>query len=334
MIESLKKYFASEEDIDEEKHIRKTRFPTRTTKELTLLNIYEFYKKGELDINAAYQRSEGVWPLQNKKDLIDSIIYNRHIPAIVVNDANDRDVVIDGKQRISVVVEFQENKFATNDHLYFNHPIKPSLAESDRRNFLKSTLTAVTYEGLTEDQELVIFEDLQKGRPLTTGEKLNAGTDKITTKTKSVLQQYPIFNNKVSNESKRMHDIFNALKLVTGIFSNGTFSLIEKSVRLKLEKLSQEDDGSINEKIERCFKNLYDVKTEHPEEYNKFTPAEILVLGYAMSRNSITDANLKTVFNKIHRDFSNKKFRGMSHESLKFLKNLYNSNLRNSMIPL
>ena len=59
-----------------------------------------------------------VWALEQKRELINSMIIGRHIPHCAIvnivdpkNDHKDILQVIDGKQRLSAMVDFYDNKF-------------------------------------------------------------------------------------------------------------------------------------------------------------------------------------------------------------------------------
>ena len=59
-----------------------------------------------------------VWTLQQKRELINSMLIGRHIPYCAIvnivdtnNDNKDILQIIDGKQRLSAMVDFYENKF-------------------------------------------------------------------------------------------------------------------------------------------------------------------------------------------------------------------------------
>lgn len=71
-----------------------------------------------------------VWTLEQKRELINSILIGRHIPhCAIVNivdpkdDSKDIYQIIDGKQRLSSMIDFYENKFTIiidNKEYYFN----------------------------------------------------------------------------------------------------------------------------------------------------------------------------------------------------------------------
>lgn len=68
-------------------------------------------------INKNLQR-DFVWTLDQKREIINSILIGRHIPHIAVVDICDHESkvdsiyqIIDGKQRLSSIIDFYNNKF-------------------------------------------------------------------------------------------------------------------------------------------------------------------------------------------------------------------------------
>lgn len=71
-----------------------------------------------------------VWSLEQKRELINSILIGRHIPHLAIINIVDRrcgtkDIlqIIDGKQRLSSMIDFYENKFTIeleNKEYFFN----------------------------------------------------------------------------------------------------------------------------------------------------------------------------------------------------------------------
>lgn len=74
-----------------------------------------------------------VWNIDQKRALIDSIIVGRHIPHLAViniidpnNESKDINQIIDGKQRISTIFDFIDDKFSIvlegDEYLYSELP--------------------------------------------------------------------------------------------------------------------------------------------------------------------------------------------------------------------
>lgn len=65
-----------------------------------------------LKINPDYQRYDGIWSTKNKSLFIESVILNIPIPSIYLSeDSKGTLIVIDGRQRLSTLFDFMEDKF-------------------------------------------------------------------------------------------------------------------------------------------------------------------------------------------------------------------------------
>lgn len=81
----------------------------------TLSWFYDIYKRELLELNPPYQR-RSVWNQDYKDFFIDTILQNYPAPAIFLYEEISpsgiaKYNVVDGKQRISTIIEFVENKF-------------------------------------------------------------------------------------------------------------------------------------------------------------------------------------------------------------------------------
>lgn len=65
-----------------------------------------------LKINPDYQRYDGIWSTKNRSLFIESVILNIPIPSIYLSeDSKGTLIVIDGRQRLSTLFDFMEDKF-------------------------------------------------------------------------------------------------------------------------------------------------------------------------------------------------------------------------------
>jgi len=76
---------------------------------------YDRAKNGNLEnaliLSPYYQRYDGIWSLKNKSLFIESIILNIPIPSIYLSeDSKGNLIVIDGRQRLSTLFEFMDEK--------------------------------------------------------------------------------------------------------------------------------------------------------------------------------------------------------------------------------
>jgi hypothetical protein len=81
----------------------------------------DLHESGKLDLNPRYQR-RSVWNLEYKQFFIDSVIRNYPTQAIFLDQTVDPDEptryrVLDGKQRLTSLIEFYQNEFMTPDSL-------------------------------------------------------------------------------------------------------------------------------------------------------------------------------------------------------------------------
>jgi hypothetical protein len=92
---------------------------------MSIGEAYELYRKDKLIVNRRYQRKL-VWTIQEKQELIDSILCKYPIPLILLAQDDDGSYeIIDGVQRFNAFFDFIENQFPVNLHgdiSYFHVP--------------------------------------------------------------------------------------------------------------------------------------------------------------------------------------------------------------------
>lgn len=97
-----------------------TKLLVRASNNVSISNFYEEYSVGKYNMNPPYQR-RSVWSPEKKSFFIDSILKNLPIPPVFLRQkievANGKTSyeVIDGKQRLTSIVEFIEGAFPTAD---------------------------------------------------------------------------------------------------------------------------------------------------------------------------------------------------------------------------
>lgn len=82
-----------------------------TKKDFSIFELHRKYKKGQLILEVDFQRKD-VWKYKQKCELIESILMGLPLPIFYFKlQNNSQYVVVDGKQRLSTLFEFLENKF-------------------------------------------------------------------------------------------------------------------------------------------------------------------------------------------------------------------------------
>lgn len=132
-----------------------------------LLNMY--YLHG-VEMNPPYQRGY-VWDDSDKESLIDSIFTGIEIGkfAFITKDYTHEKPfeILDGKQRLSTLLDFYENRLAYKGK-YFN-----DLSPKDRRTFLDANITVGEVKDLTPQQIYTYFYKLNKCGRVMDEEHLN-----------------------------------------------------------------------------------------------------------------------------------------------------------------
>ncbi|PWZ02025.1 hypothetical protein BCV70DRAFT_198306 [Testicularia cyperi] len=154
-------------------------------------SIWDMIKDEIIDLEPEYQRGV-VWPAEKQSAVIESIMRHYYVPPILLSmakqDENDptqeqRYVCIDGKQRISSICNFLENKIPvkeprTGRRFWYKEDLgmgrTPALTAAQRRKFENEQLTIVEFQDLNEETERDMFSRVQMGVTLSSAEKLAA----------------------------------------------------------------------------------------------------------------------------------------------------------------
>jgi len=133
-------------------------------------------------VDSTYQRPPGAWTNEDNQCLIDSIIEGEPLPLFFLNDSSKEDIyyIVDGQQRLHAIKLFHDNKLKLNKKFSgeqnhgksFNaeNPISDELREA----FLNYDLKFHILNDYDDEKVRLIFSRLQRGKPLTLGERLNA----------------------------------------------------------------------------------------------------------------------------------------------------------------
>ena len=105
-----------------------------------------------INFDPPYQRGI-VWDDEDKTKLLDSVFADRNIGGFVINqmDYPYKDQIIDGKQRLTTLCEFYEDRFVWRGKKYSD------LSLLDRRQFLHKVVSKATVYNFTDKEAMEVF---------------------------------------------------------------------------------------------------------------------------------------------------------------------------------
>lgn len=186
----------------------------------TIYNIYTEYSNNKIDLDAPYQRGH-VWITKDKEAFIDSILVDILPSPIVMNNDNSigKYVCIDGKQRISAIVDFIENKFSVKQQdksIYYskiptqmNSPLHRIFDQREKNIFDSRCIQIITYDDIDIKKQIDVFYRINRGEKLSEEEIMNvivAHNQKISdiVHDKQILKLLNKYNGKSKSDNENL----------------------------------------------------------------------------------------------------------------------------------
>ena len=144
--------------------------------------IDKIYKRRHRYEIPDYQREE-VWPQENKRKLIDSILRGWRLPKFYFLKTSDTDYeVVDGQQRLATIFEFLEGDLELGEEAAaeFGGATYENLPERYSDHFDDYEIDFDEISDASEEDIQEFFQRLQLGMRLNSAERLNAVPGKLT----------------------------------------------------------------------------------------------------------------------------------------------------------
>jgi len=129
---------------------------------MTIADYAEQIANGQITINHEYQRTDRVWPISAKSNLIDTILAGYPIPKLILSQTTDLDTkktrkeVVDGQQRTTAILEFLRNKFTLSRGEFAGSKFE-TLDDAKKREFLDFPLSADVFSSATKEDIREVF---------------------------------------------------------------------------------------------------------------------------------------------------------------------------------
>lgn len=95
--------------------------------DMELETIVRRIRHDELDLQPDFQRGE-IWDVKRRRRLIDTILREWYVPAVHVVQEDDRELVLDGQQRLATIRDFFDDKFTVDGS---TEPVSPEISSYD-----------------------------------------------------------------------------------------------------------------------------------------------------------------------------------------------------------
>lgn len=212
-----------------------------------------------IDLQPNFQRGE-IWSIPKRQRLVDSILRDWHVPPIhVVIDNNNRQLVLDGQQRLAAIRDFSNNLFPVDGNI---QPIDPSiklihglhfneLPEEWRRKFNQFTLRLFRITDYHASEPGELFFRLNQPSALTAAEQRNAFFGKAREQVKHLVERML-----TDGLNDRFWNFTNARMAYDDIIARTCYLIEGKSLKRKITSTALADryrseDGFADEVISR-----------------------------------------------------------------------------------
>jgi len=235
-------------------------------------------EKDYINIDPEYQREGGVWGLEKRQLLIDSILNDYDIPKIyfhvLVENSNYKYAVIDGRQRLEAIWGFIEDKFPLASEFVFQADEKvkagglkySELASQFPKlkiNIDSFTLPIVLVE--TDDIDLIedMFSRLNEAVPLNASEKRNAFGGEMAKAIRDVSTNCSFFHKlRVSNKRLQHQEILTRIFFVEDTLNKKGKILDTKKPFLDAMVRDYRDGGEELNKLTKIVQDVLDGMSE------------------------------------------------------------------------
>ncbi|KAG8691388.1 hypothetical protein FRC11_004501 [Ceratobasidium sp. 423] len=285
--------------------------------------LHTLIKEGDIKLDPEYQR-DVVWSDSKQSKLIDSLLRNYYIPPVIFSVSTDKNgnqtrVCIDGKQRLTSIyrrpyttlVDYKDGGVS-----YYFQQADPSkscrlLPDYLKRQFRNKTMICVEYRELSGTAERDIFQRVQLGMALTTGETFQSYDGPIAKfihKMHDQLfeeNQLDVLLRLTVDRGKGFQGLVRTIACIAKLPDYAHPSQLQQTKLLQRTSLTEEENQQILRKSERALNIIWDIARDTklrdrafplPARTSRTSPVEFcfstLLVAIRMDRPGMTTPQL------------------------------------------
>ncbi|MCH7828534.1 DUF262 domain-containing protein [Patescibacteria group bacterium] len=267
-----------------------------------------------IDLDADYQREE-VWLDSTKEKLIDSIIEGIDIPKLYLfelknNKQSFRYECIDGKQRMLALFQFfspsyeklrsekkEPLKIVVHGKKYTYEKLREELTEEAKRieNYLLEFIIYKESDDFSEDFIREIFLRLQLGKPLNSGEILNAHIGVIRDFIFAAKKKQIPFLEKTHLSQKRYSKQFTLAQICINSVIRAETNEFTRARLPDLEAFFNRDIDNITDHFKRITKVLEEMDKSFEDKAEAVSSRAVAVSAYLFAEELYQDKKLELI---------------------------------------
>jgi len=139
--------------------------PVRASVQTFLVkNLYEYVQENLLNLQPPWQRKD-VWSRKKKRELIRSLLLGIPLPSIILHKSGEQISIIDGKQRLTAIMQFMRNEFKLPSFdVRPSHPLHECRGAWYRKEGKRSLPAGRRLAFELREVPALLFEDVPDGR--------------------------------------------------------------------------------------------------------------------------------------------------------------------------
>jgi len=226
--------------------------------------------EGTLDLQPVYQR-DSVWNEVDQNEFLESIASDKIPTNIIFTIDTEKGVMrnLDGKQRCETIAKFYNNQigYKTGENIIYYSKAPKKLKEArvltpqEKIEIDNRKIFVAKYYDLTYQEQIDLFNSLNKGKPLTSGEKIaiEFENENLAIKFSNLFDSLKNEFKSLVNTNRKQHNAL-IMRMLYNFDSSTDPAYSSKTIKHYLNKLSPNEVDDLlkkfKPKIQHIMKNI------------------------------------------------------------------------------